>query len=269
MNKSVDLGPGYYFNLNVDMRPQRYLIVNVKGIFNRETGLINWTFRCLDPNKLETPEDPMEGFLPPITKNGHEIGWMSFSVDHNQSLPTGTQIKNRAFVNFDGIGPYCTAPPEGPFTNTIDSVPPTSNLTATLLGINRTQLNWIGEDDLNGSGVKDYTIYVSEDGKPYEAWLVQTTNTSAIFYRETGHSYNFYSIARDNVGNIEKVSGEPEIEPQYHECDLNYDGIHVRDYNDLMTAYKCFLGIGNNCSNNYQNWNSMKQEYDCFTGNYN
>ena len=26
-------------------------------------------------------------------------------------------------------------------------------------------------------------------------------------------------------------------------CDLNHDGIYVNDWNDLMTAYKCFLGI--------------------------
>jgi len=50
----------------------------------------------------------------------------------------------------------------------------------------------------------------------------------------------------------------------YHICDINRDGIYINDYNDLMNAYKCFLGI-ENCNNNYQNWNSMKQEYECFT----
>jgi len=45
--------------------------------------------------------------------------------------------------------------------------------------------------------------------------------------------------------------------------DLNKDGIVVHDYNDLMTAYKCFLGI-KTCDNYYQNWNLIKQEYDCF-----
>jgi len=32
-----------------------------------------------------------------------------------------------------------------------------------------------------------------------------------------------------------------------------------------MTAYKCFLGIERSCDViNYQNWNLMKQEYNCF-----
>ena len=61
---------------------------------------------------------------------------------------------------------------------------------------------------------------------------------------------------------------EPFNHQCYHECDLNYDGIHVHDHNDLMTTYKCFLGV-KNCNNHYQNWNSIKQEYECFAGNFN
>jgi len=48
-------------------------------------------------------------------------------------------------------------------------------------------------------------------------------------------------------------------------CDLNQNGIIIQDYNDLMSAYKCFLGIENCNKINYQNWNLMKQEYECFT----
>ncbi|ODS37430.1 hypothetical protein BEH94_06210 [Candidatus Altiarchaeales archaeon WOR_SM1_SCG] len=56
-------------------------------------------------------------------------------------------------------------------------------------------------------------------------------------------------------------SGFPRV------CDINQDGIITHDYNDLMTAYKCFLGIKNNCNKiNFRDWNSMKEEYKCFTG---
>ena len=47
--------------------------------------------------------------------------------------------------------------------------------------------------------------------------------------------------------------------------DLNNDGIITKDWNDLMTAYKCFLGIEKNCNKiNYHNWSDMKREYECF-----
>jgi hypothetical protein len=48
-------------------------------------------------------------------------------------------------------------------------------------------------------------------------------------------------------------------------CDLNGDGIIINGWNDLMPAYKCFLGIQTNCDLNHQNWGLMKQEYQCFS----
>jgi len=51
----------------------------------------------------------------------------------------------------------------------------------------------------------------------------------------------------------------------YHKCDLNRNGIITQDYNDLMAACKCFLGI-ENCNNYYQDWNLMRKEYNCFVG---
>jgi len=50
-------------------------------------------------------------------------------------------------------------------------------------------------------------------------------------------------------------------------CDLNRDGITINDYNDLMLAHKCHLGINQNCNNNYQDWDNLKKEYQCFTNN--
>ena len=48
-------------------------------------------------------------------------------------------------------------------------------------------------------------------------------------------------------------------------CDLNNNGIIVKDYNDLMNAYKCFLGINKNCNKiKLQDWNLIKREYQCF-----
>ena len=57
-------------------------------------------------------------------------------------------------------------------------------------------------------------------------------------------------------------SGLPRI------CDINRDGIVYRDYNDLMAAYKCFLGIGNCDKINYGDWNNLRYEYLCFVNNY-
>jgi len=51
----------------------------------------------------------------------------------------------------------------------------------------------------------------------------------------------------------------------YHPCDLNHDGIYISDRNDLMRAYKCFLGLEKSCTGvDEQDWSSMKREYQCF-----
>ena len=120
---TVKLEPCQYFNVNVDMRPDEDLIVNVEGTFDPKTGEIYWTFRSLDPDTMDTSEDPMAGFLPPITESGNEIGWVCFSVDPEAGLPDGTEISNQAFVKFD-VGDFHPAPKEGPFVNTIISFLP-------------------------------------------------------------------------------------------------------------------------------------------------
>jgi hypothetical protein len=53
-----------------------------------------------------------------------------------------------------------------------------------------------------GAGMGDYTLWVAVDGGPYNA-VVTTTDTATIFTGEVGHTYAFYTIARDLVGNEE------------------------------------------------------------------
>jgi hypothetical protein len=155
----VALEGGPYFNVDVDLRPDMNLIVNVEGRFDRDSGAIRWEFHALDPATRQPPEDPMAGFLPPITDSGYEIGWVNFSVSPKAGLPTGTRIENQAFVKFD-VDVFKPAPADGPFLNTIDAGAPTSSIGSlpaqqTCFGIN---LNWFGSDDAGGSGIRGYTI---------------------------------------------------------------------------------------------------------------
>ncbi len=49
-------------------------------------------------------------------------------------------------------------------------------------------------------------------------------------------------------------------------CDFNKDGLIINDWNDLIYAYKCFLGIKTCDRINYQDWVNMNKEYQCFIG---
>lgn len=54
--------------------------------------------------------------------------------------------------------------------------------------------------------VKDYNVYVSENGGPYYLWMPNTTKTYASFRGKAGHSYRFYVTARDNDGHVERYT---------------------------------------------------------------
>jgi len=66
-------------------------------------------------------------------------------------------------------------------------------------------VDWTGSDDSGGSGIASYSIYYSTDGTNYDPWIIDTSGTSGMFSGETGTSYYFYSVARDNVGHVEEV----------------------------------------------------------------
>ncbi len=51
--------------------------------------------------------------------------------------------------------------------------------------------------------MQSYDVFVSENGGEYVRWLSETTATSAEYAGSIGKTYAFYSLARDNVGNLE------------------------------------------------------------------
>ena len=62
-------------------------------------------------------------------------------------------------------------------------------------------VSWSGTDI--GGGIATYSVNVSDNSGPFVLWQGNTTATSATYTGTIGHSYSFYSIARDLVGNEE------------------------------------------------------------------
>ncbi len=180
------------------------------------TDQIYAKFYSIDP-ATQLPPDALTGFLPAEDGTGRGEGFISYSVSPKLDLPTGTQIRNVADISFDQQ-PIITTdqvndedPSQGVNPNlqdlvTIDSVAPTSSVSPLPATTTSTQftVNWSGSDDQGGSGIADYTIYVSFDNGPYTIWLDDTTETSATYKAESGPgTYSFISQATDNVGNVE------------------------------------------------------------------
>ncbi|MBM3878589.1 MAG: hypothetical protein FJ387_02565 [Verrucomicrobia bacterium] len=66
----------------------------------------------------------------------------------------------------------------------------------------------LGSPDL--SGIVSYDLYVSDNDAPFQLWLDDTANTAAAFVGQAGHTYQFYSRARDAAGNVEAAPVQPD-----------------------------------------------------------
>jgi RHS repeat-associated protein len=172
-------------------------------VSNNGSGQLEWRLKTIDPLTGDFPEDPYAGILPPNDETGRGEGHVTFKVRPKSGLTTGTQIANSASITFDINAPIVT----NTWSNTIDNGAPATAVTTIVPapdgGLNDWDVFWTGGDDSGGSGLKDYTVFVSTDGGTYTAWQLNTTATSGRFSAACGHTYDFYSSGRDNVGNLE------------------------------------------------------------------
>ncbi len=205
----VPLTPCQYFNVFVDTRPAMDYIVKIEGNYNPSTGIANLTYHTLNATTLQTPEDPLEGFLPAISVSGKEVGWFAYTISPKPGLSTGTVIEDQAFVNFD-YTEHLPAPKDAPWKNTIDAGAPSSSVSVSLVNGTGMLCTFSGSDDAGGSGIRDYTLYVSDNGGPSQPMLNRVKTSSSTLQGVSGHTYTFYSVASDNVGNTEGAPTSPD-----------------------------------------------------------
>ncbi|HEX5273586.1 MAG TPA: Ig-like domain-containing protein, partial [Gemmataceae bacterium] len=151
------------------------------------------------------------------------VGHLGFTVMPKAGLATGTQIRNVAFIT-TGNGPTIRTdqvndadPSQGTDPNkqdlvTIDSGPPSAGVLALPAAEPSSSfaVAWAGQDVAGGSGIAYYDVYYSDNGGAYQPLLRHTTLTSTTFRGAPGHSYGFYSVATDNVGNAQATPAKAQ-----------------------------------------------------------
>lgn len=187
------------FDGEVDLRPERNLLVRIRAELDADAGVVTWRFTSLDPDTRELPEDVDAGFLPPNLSPPEGDGAVTFTVNYKPELPSGTEICNDADIVFDTNAPIVT--PE--WCNRVDRDPPQSAVAPLAPAQTTTdfQVSWAGSDV--GSQIVEYQVLVSEDGGPFTVFVGATTDTQATFSGTPGRTYAFYSVARDDAGNVE------------------------------------------------------------------
>jgi hypothetical protein len=111
----------------------------------------------------------------------------------------------------DGVPAYTVDQSSTNLTLIGATIPPTSSVASlpTYSPICFT-VTWSGQDNPGGSGVAYYDVYVSDNGGAFTPFRIATTSTSATVTGQRGHTYGFYSIATDRIGNREKTPAGAE-----------------------------------------------------------
>jgi len=200
-NDVVDVPSGYTsYSDTVDATATLGVYVDINAKFDPTTGLLSVTFRSLDPTTMQPPENPLIGFLPPNTNAPNGEGYVTYTIQPGADASNDATISAQASVLFNSSAAIAT--PE--ITNTTDASPPTSTVAALPATTSNTTFTvaWSGSDG-KGPGIASYAVYASDNGGAYTLWQSGTTDTSATYTGQVGHTYRFYSIATDDVGLVQ------------------------------------------------------------------
>lgn len=193
--------------------------VEVRIEVSIEDGEIFAIFYTLDPESgLPPPVDV--GFLPPEVEKDDDLetyqegegrgqGYLTYAVYPKPDLPTGTEIRNVATIQFDfgfdidtnqvdSLDASKGTDPDKEALVTIDSDVPSATVDALPdLSLSRFNVGWSGQ---SASGIRSYDVYVRPSGGEWTPWLTDTTRTSANFDGVLDESYEFYVVGTSNVG---------------------------------------------------------------------
>ena len=123
--------------------------------------------------------------------------WITDRTFRDHGLPPIRENMLHLF-DYDSTGSYTLTyallPPP-------DNVPAESSVTdLPASSLDEFTVSWSGTDN---DSIARYDIFVSIDGDPFELWLENTTETSALYKGNTGTTYGFFSVATDATGNRE------------------------------------------------------------------
>lgn len=200
---------GSRFVADVDLRPDRNTVVRVLGQLDTASGVLSVYYASLEPDTLKLVDNPFDGFLPPNVNAPEGEGFVQFVVAPKPSLQHLDRIENDAAIYFDANNPIYTPV----WLNTVDQEAPVSEVDdlPAQTAASQFTVSWQGTDD--HAGIMDYDVYVIVNDTFSYVWKKGVSYTSATFNGAIDQNYKFYSIAYDNVGNVEEPPFDPVVTP--------------------------------------------------------
>ena len=201
-----------------DFTTSRGFVLRVSAGIDQSQATASWLLQAIDPLTGELLNDVDKGILPPQTISDDGGGFVSYSVRPKSAATTGQVIRASARILTDIAPPQDTSVA----SNVLDAVAPTTQLTATTIGVDsgNFELSWASVDDPVGSGVGSVTLYVATDGGDFRiitaddlqdsldesAAELGSSQGTIAFAGTPGTIYEFLALARDRAGNREVPS---------------------------------------------------------------
>lgn len=199
-----------FYNTRLDFTATRGFYLDfIAGVDVARRELF-WRLSTIDPAMGDLPVNPLLGFLPPNNTPPEGEGFVTYSVRPNAGPANGTRVDASATIIFDTEAPIDTPA----IFNNLETGTPGSAVRplAATSDDPVIPVEWSGADEPGGSGLAGYDLYVSVDGSDYKLWIGNTTLTNSLYSGQSGSRYAFYSVARDNAGNVEALPATPDAE---------------------------------------------------------
>ena len=155
---------------------------------------------------------------------GQGQGQITYSLKPLAGLPTGTKITNVAKIIFDENASIATDQ-VNPHDASAGSDPSKQALLTIINGLPKSHViaDAQGERQLHGEvdrrrrpgrhSLAKFDVYVSDDGGQFTAWQTGLAASSAVYSGTVaGHTYAFYTVATDYVGQVESKTAAAETQ---------------------------------------------------------
>ena len=126
---------------------------------------------------------------------------LAFGASAGGNSAFGAAAANLIVTNYSSIADLPTD--LGTPVSTVNPLPATTTST-------NFTVSWTGWPGPGADQVASYNVYISKDGGSFTSFLSHTSQSSATFTGQPGHSYAFYSVATDNLGNVEPTPAGAE-----------------------------------------------------------
>ena len=190
------------YQQRLDLTADMGIYVDVVAGIDIVSNEVFWIFQSIDPATGLPPQGTQQGFLPVNDENHSGEGYVSFTIKPKaNACATGDVVTASASIVFD----INEAIPTNVWHNTVDALPPTTQLTGTDNGNNEVLLQFSGQDDQSGCGIKQYKLYVSDNYGAYSLYDTYPVGTTATYPTEYDHCYRFFCLGEDYVGNVEEM----------------------------------------------------------------